>query len=82
MPYAKPDSDPEDSDDDLMLIRWVKPKALVYIRDLITCLRDMDNYDKQKLALNTAPTLIKRKGNFGTEVKEYSDELASLIVGP
>ncbi|KAH8910800.1 hypothetical protein BR93DRAFT_874003 [Coniochaeta sp. PMI_546] len=80
-PYAKPDSDAEDSDEDATLVRRDKPKAPVYIRDLIRYLRDTDDYDHQRLALTTAPGLIRRKGNFGTEVKEHADELASLLVG-
>lgn len=81
IPYAKPDTDEEDSDDDATLVQKNKPKAPVYIRDLIRYLRDSDNYDHQKLALSTAPTLIRRKGNFGTEVKEHAEELASLLIG-
>ncbi|KAK0728974.1 telomere length regulation protein-domain-containing protein [Apiosordaria backusii] len=81
VPYAKPDSDEEDSDDDPTLIRRDKPKAPVYIRDLIRYLRDTDNYDLQKLALTTAPTLIRRKAEYGTEVKEHADELAGLLIG-
>jgi telomere length regulation protein len=81
VPYAKPDSDPEDSDDDPTLIRRDKPKAPVYIRELIRYLRDSDNYDHQKLALTTAPTLIRRKADYGTEVAEHAEEIASLLVG-
>ncbi|KAI1461595.1 telomere length regulation protein-domain-containing protein [Annulohypoxylon moriforme] len=81
VPYAKPDSDAEDSDDDATLINRDKPKAPVYIRDLIAYLRDTENYDKQKLALTTAPTLIRRKANYGTEVSSHADELATLLVG-
>ncbi|KAI1207993.1 telomere length regulation protein-domain-containing protein [Annulohypoxylon truncatum] len=81
VPYAKPDSDAEDSDDDPTLINRDKPKAPVYIRDLISYFRDTENYDKQKLALTTAPTLIRRKANYGTEVSSHADELATLLVG-
>ncbi|KAL2261164.1 hypothetical protein VTK26DRAFT_4617 [Humicola hyalothermophila] len=81
VPYAKPDSDPEDSDDDPTLVRRDKPKAPVYIRDLIKYFRDTDSYDHQKLALTTAPTLIRRKAQYGTEVAEHAEELASLLVG-
>ncbi|KAI8635467.1 telomere length regulation protein-domain-containing protein [Xylariaceae sp. FL1651] len=81
VPYAKPDSDTEDSDDDPTLINRDKPKAPVYIRDLISYIRDTENYDKQKLALTTAPTLIRRKANYGTEVVSHAEELASLLVG-
>lgn len=81
VPYAKPDSDAEDSDDDPTLVRRDKPKAPVYIRNLITYLRDAESYDKQKLAIETAPSLIRRKATFGTEVSDHADELASLLIG-
>ncbi|KAI0483175.1 telomere length regulation protein-domain-containing protein [Xylariaceae sp. FL0804] len=81
VPYATPDSDPEDSDDDPTLITRDKPKAPVYIRDLIGYLRDTESYDKQKLGLATAPTLIRRKANYGTEVSSHAEELATLLVG-
>lgn len=80
VPYAK-GSDPEDSDDDATLVQRNKPKAPVYIRDLITFFRDSENYDKQMLALQTAPVLIRRKANYGTEVSSHADELAGLLAG-
>ncbi|ESZ99585.1 hypothetical protein SBOR_0030 [Sclerotinia borealis F-4128] len=80
-PYAKPDSDVEDSDEDPTLITRNKPTAPVYIRDLITYLRDTENYDRQKLALSTAASLIRRKANFGTEVSSHAEEIATLLVG-
>jgi telomere length regulation protein len=79
-PYSK-DSDPEDSDDDATLVQRNKPKPPVYIRDLISYLRDSESYDKQLLALQTAPVLIRRKANYGTEVSFHADELAGLLVG-
>lgn len=79
--YAKPDSDEEDEDDDPTMINRNKPKAPVYIRDLIAYLRDTESYDRQKLALATAPVLIRRKANHGTEVSAHAEELASLLVG-
>ncbi|PQE25264.1 telomere length regulation protein [Rutstroemia sp. NJR-2017a WRK4] len=80
-PYAKPDSDAEDSDEDPTLITRNKPTAPVYIRDLITYLRDTENYDRQKLGLMTASSLIRRKANFGTEVSSHAEEIATLLVG-
>lgn len=80
IPYAK-GSDPEDSDEDATLVQRNKPKAPVYIRDLITYLRDSENYDRQKIALQTAPVLIRRKANYGAEVSSHADELAGLLVG-
>ncbi|UZP32632.1 hypothetical protein NXS19_000448 [Fusarium pseudograminearum] len=79
-PYSK-DSDPEDSDDDATLVQRNKPKPPVYVRDLISYLRDSETYDKQLLALQTAPVLIRRKANYGTEVSFHADELAGLLVG-
>lgn len=81
IPYAKPDSDPEDSEDDAELVRRDKPRAPVYIRDLIAYLRDSENYDRQRLALTTAPILIRRKASYGTEIQEHAEELATLLVG-
>lgn len=81
VPLTKPHDDEVDSDDDPETVRRDKPKAPVYIRNLITYLRDTEGYDHQRLALTTAPTLIRRKANFGTEVKEHAEELASLLVG-
>lgn len=80
-PYAKPDSDVEDSDEDATLVTRNKPTAPVYIRDLIAYLRDTGSYDRQKLALSTAALLIRRKSNFGTEVSSHAVELAGLLVG-
>ena len=80
VPYNK-HSDPEDSDDDADLVQRNKLKPPVYIRDLITFLRDSENYDKQKLALQTAPVLIRRKANYGTEVSSHALEIARLLVG-
>lgn len=80
VPYAK-GSDPEDSDDDAELVQRNKPKPPVYVRDLISYFRDAENYDKQKLALQTAPTLVRRKANYGTEVKDHAVELAEILVG-
>lgn len=81
VPYAKPDSDEEDSDEDPTLVTRNKPTAPVYIRDLISYFRDTENYDRQKLALTTASSLIRRKANFGSEVKDHSEELASILMG-
>lgn len=81
IPMTKPDNDDVESDDDPETVRRDKPKAPVYVRNLITYLRDTEDYDRQKMALTTAPTLIRRKANFGTEVKEHAEEVAALLVG-
>jgi telomere length regulation protein len=79
--YDKPDSDPEDDTDDPTEIVRNKPTAPVYIRDLIAGLRDSDNYDRHVLALSTAGSLIRRKANFGSEVTDHIEELASILTG-
>ncbi|OBT47587.1 hypothetical protein VE00_02964 [Pseudogymnoascus sp. WSF 3629] len=81
VPYTKPDSDEEDSDEDPTLVVRNKPTAPVYIRDLISYFRDTENYDRQRLALSTAATLIRRKSGFGTEVKDHAEELATVLMG-
>lgn len=80
-PYAKPDSDASDSEEDPTLITRNKPTAPVYIRDLISYLRNTESYDQQKLGLQSAASLIRRKANFGTEVSAHAEELATLLVG-
>jgi telomere length regulation protein len=81
MVYDKPDSDPEDDTDDPTAINRNKPSTPVYIRDLIAGLRDQENYDRHELALATAASLIRRKANFGTEVSDHLEELATLLTG-
>ena len=79
--YAKPDSDPSDDDEDPTLVQRNKPTAPVYIRDLVSGLLDTEDYDKHTLALKTAPSLIRRKAGFGTEVQDLLVDLATTIVG-
>ncbi|KAL8776831.1 MAG: hypothetical protein Q9213_008111 [Squamulea squamosa] len=79
--HAKPDSDASDSDDDPTVIERHKPTAPVYIDDLISGLRDTENYDRHLLALAHASPLIRRKAAFGTEVTDHTEELASILTG-
>ncbi|KAJ5991472.1 hypothetical protein N7522_011679 [Penicillium canescens] len=81
IPYEKPDDDAYDSDDDPTLIQRNKPTAPVYIRDLITGLRDTEHLERHHLAITTAPSLIRRKIGFGTELEEHTVELALTMVG-
>ncbi|PGH17897.1 hypothetical protein AJ79_00796 [Helicocarpus griseus UAMH5409] len=81
LPYEKPDTDASDSEDDPTLINRSKPSAPVYIRDLLACLRDTDNAERYNLGISTAPTLIRRKASFGTEVAENSEALALTVAG-
>jgi telomere length regulation protein len=80
VPYAKPDSDQEDDEEDPTLINRDKPRPPVYIRDLLTGLRDSENYDRHRIALITAASLIRRKSGFGKEVSDHSEELASVLM--
>ncbi|KAL8822260.1 MAG: hypothetical protein Q9191_006999, partial [Dirinaria sp. TL-2023a] len=79
--YEKPDSDVSDEDQDATLVQRNKPTAPVYIRELIAGLRDTDNFDRHKLALSNASSLIRRKASFGSEVTEHIEELATQLVG-
>ncbi|KAJ5083968.1 hypothetical protein NUU61_008547 [Penicillium alfredii] len=81
IPYEKPDDDASDSDEDPTLVQRNKPTAPVYIRDLITFLRDTENVERHHLAITTAPSLIRRKTGFGTELAEQIEELALTLVG-
>ncbi|EHL03616.1 putative DNA replication checkpoint protein tel2 [Glarea lozoyensis 74030] len=77
VPYGKPESDAEDSDEDATNVVRNKPTAPVYIRNLITYLRNTESYDHQKLGLSTAASLIRRKANFGTEGFKINTTLKS-----
>ena len=47
----------------------------------MTYLRDSENVERYHLAISSAPSLIRRKTGFGTELTENMEELALLIVG-
>jgi len=81
VPYAKPDSDPEDSEEDATLVNRKKPKTPVYIRDLVSGIDDGDDYERHLLALSTAASLIRKKADFGSELKDRAEELASSLIG-
>jgi telomere length regulation protein len=78
--YSKPDSDPEDDDEDPTLINRDKPRPPVYIRDLLTGLRDSEDYDRHRIALATAAPLIRRKFGFGKEVSDHAEELVTVLM--
>lgn len=79
VPYDKPDEDPEDEDEDPTLVNRNKPRAPVYIRDLIAGLNDKENYERHHLALTHAAPLIRRKSSFGKEVSDHAIELSSIL---
>lgn len=78
--YAKPESDSEDDDEDPTLVNRDRPKPPVYIRDLMSGLRDTENYDQHRMALTTAASLIRRKAGFGKEVKDHISELSTILM--
>lgn len=78
-PYAKPDSDPEDSDEDATLVNRNKARAPVYVRDLMAGLRDDQNFDRFNISIKTAAQLITRKSGFGKEVTDHAEELAGML---
>ncbi|KAL1952575.1 hypothetical protein VTO42DRAFT_4796 [Malbranchea cinnamomea] len=80
MMYEKPDTDASDSEDDPTLVQRSKPTAPVYIRDLLVYLRDSENVDRYHLGITTAPSLIRRKASFGSEVLEHSKDLGLVLV--
>ncbi|KAK5107538.1 hypothetical protein LTR62_001026 [Meristemomyces frigidus] len=78
-PYAKPDSDPEDSDEDATLVTRNKARAPVYIRDLMAMLQDDKDHDRFQLGIRNAARLIRRKAAFGREVKDHAEELLGIL---
>jgi telomere length regulation protein len=80
IPYQKPDDDPSDSDEDPTLINRSKPKAPVYISELVKALQANDKPDTVELALKAAPGLIRRKTGFGTELSENINDLTTALI--
>ncbi|KAK3671210.1 telomere binding protein [Recurvomyces mirabilis] len=78
-PYAKPDSDAEDSDEDATLVNRNKARPPVYIRHLMAMLRDDESHDRFQLGMQHAARLIRRKANFGKEVKDHAEELLGIL---
>ncbi|KIX98731.1 uncharacterized protein Z520_05192 [Fonsecaea multimorphosa CBS 102226] len=79
-PYPLPDSDPSDSDEDPTLVNRSKPAPPVYITSLIKQLNANDDPSVVGLAIKTAPSLIRRKANFGDELSTNIFQLASSLV--
>ncbi len=63
---------------------YIDPKttdAISYIDDLISGLRDTENYDRHLLALTNASSLIRRKAAFGTEVSDNAEDITNILTG-
>ncbi|CAK7892145.1 hypothetical protein CAAN3_01S08702 [[Candida] anglica] len=78
------DSDDESDDDDVTVTpkkRLVKP---LYVKDLLNYLsvdtKDELAFEKRRLALTTAPTLLRQKAHFGNEVEFYAHDLLKQLV--
>ena len=80
IPYQKPDEDPEDSEEDPTLIRRDKPRAPVYVRELIKGLNTTDKLEVMEISLKTAPSLIRRKANFGAELSQDIETLTRSLI--
>ena len=83
--FSTTDSDDEtDEEEDPMAHRSSIPKPL-YIKDLLEYLNiDTKNeraYDMLLIALKSGPTLIRQKSINSNEVKFYSEELISILIG-
>lgn len=56
----------------------------IYIRDLLAYLsvdvKEPEAYDKRRIALRTAPSLLRQKLSFGTEVSFYAEDLMTQLV--
>lgn len=78
------DYDDEDLDDPSLNVLDKEKRSLrkpVYIKDLISYLVDSESYDKQKLGLECAASLIQQKATFGQELKFFSKDLAAALIG-
>jgi len=40
----------------------------------------LDDYERHRISLNTAAALIRRKADFGSELKDQSEQLAGILV--
>lgn len=78
-PYAKPDSDPEDSEEDATLVNRKKVRPPVYIRSLMAMLRSSEDAERFQLGIRHAAGLIRRKTGRGREVSDHAEELARIL---
>lgn len=73
----------QDEDDDPTLASEKPVAAPMYVRDILAYLsadsKSPSAYLKQKVALQTAPTLLRQKLNFGSEVAFYAEELLTVL---
>ncbi|CAG8459838.1 8936_t:CDS:10 [Acaulospora morrowiae] len=70
----------EDEDDPAPQVRKKKVLAPVYIIDLISYLKSVEDYEKLEIAINNAGKLIRNKTGFGMELDDNAEELARIII--
>lgn len=77
------DSNISDEVDDPTLSTSKPVPAPIYVRDILAYLtvesKSHSAYEKQRIALKTAPTLLRQKLKFGSEVSFYAEELLTNI---
>ncbi|KAI7873122.1 telomere length regulation protein-domain-containing protein [Mucor mucedo] len=94
--YCPDDDEDDDSDDEFQAYQMEeesddeglkkqeasksKAKKPAFIRDLIRYLQDQSDALKLEIGLNAAEQLIRQKMNSGTELSEYSTELARYLI--
>ncbi|CAH2350324.1 hypothetical protein CLIB1423_01S07514 [[Candida] railenensis] len=81
------DSDDESSsdDDDPTISHKKRIAAPLYVKDLLTYIsvdpvKDDLALEKRRLALKSAPVLLRQKASFGTEISFYADDLAENFI--
>lgn len=76
-------NDSSDEEDDITLSTSKKVQKPLYIRDLLAYLnvdvKDKQAYEKRKIALQTAPFLLKGKSGFGSEVTFHAEDLLTQL---
>lgn len=81
---AAVDLDLSDEEDDPSLAQNKKVAAPIYVRDLLSYItidvKDKTAFEKRQIALRTAPTLLRQKLAFGTEVSFFAEDLISNLV--
>lgn len=79
------DQNMSDEDDDPTIANTVPIPTPIYIRDLLAYLssdtKSPQAFEKHQLALQTAPTLLRQKLGFGSEVSFYAEELLTILAG-
>lgn len=83
--YAVKDATMSDEEDDPTMSSGPPVLPPIYVKELLSYLsvdkKDQQAYEKRRVALATAPTLLRQKSGFGNEVSFYAEDLLSLLAG-